>query len=256
MMTMTSLRRAGLMGLAWICGWLAVPARADEVRVAVAANFSAPLQAIARAFAARTGQRVEMIPGSTGQLAAQIRNGAPFDVLLSADTRTPQDLEAQGLGMKGWRFTYAIGQLVLYSAEPGKVDADGQVLKDGRFRRLAVADPRLAPYGAAAMEVLQSLGLRQIVAQRIVTGENITQTYQFVRSGNADLGFVALSQVVALPPSDGSYWRVPASLYTPLRQDAMLLVHGQDKPAARAFLDFVRQDEARALIRRFGYDLP
>ena len=245
-----------LMGLTWLGAWLAAPARADDVRVAVAANFSAPLQAIARAFTARTDQRVEVIAGSTGQLAAQIRNGAPFDVLLSADAETPQRLEAQGLGVKVRRFTYAIGQLVLYSAEPGRVDADGQVLKRGRYKRLAVADPRLAPYGAAALEVLQSLGLRQAAADRIVTGENITQTYQFVRSGNADLGFVALSQVVALPPSDGSYWRVPASLYTPLRQDALLLVHGQGKSAAGAFLDFLRHDEARAVIRRFCYDLP
>jgi molybdate transport system substrate-binding protein len=255
-MDMNRFRAVCLRGLTWLGGWLAAPARADDVRVAVAANFSAPLQAIARAFTARTGQRVEVIAGSTGQLAAQIRNGAPFDVLLSADTRTPQDLEAQGLGVKEWRFTYAIGQLVLYGAEPGRVDADGQVLKHGRYRRLAVADPRLAPYGAAAMEVLQSLGLRQAAADRIVMGENITQTYQFVRSGNADLGFVALSQVIALPPADGSYWRVPASLYTPLRQDAQLLAHGRDNRSAEAFLNFLRQDEARAVIRRFGYALP
>lgn len=231
-------------------------AQAGEVAVAVAANFAAPMQKIAAAFEQDTGHKAVLALGSTGRFYAQIRNGAPFQVLLSADDETPARLEREGSGVAGTRFTYAIGRLVLWSRQPGVVDAQGEVLKTGRFQHLAVADPKLAPYGAAALEVLRALGLLQTLTPRFVQGENIAQTYQFVASGNADLGFVALSQVFADGAiAQGSGWIVPAKLHEPLRQDALLLTTGKDNPAATALLAYLRTDKARAIIRGYGYDL-
>lgn len=238
-----------------LCALAVSRTQADEVQVAVAANFSAPMQKIAEAFAQRTGHQARLAVGSTGKFAAQIRNGAPFEVLLAADQSTAAALEAEGLGVKGQRFTYAIGKLVLYSAQPGLVDDTGRVLKQGRFQHVAVADPKLAPYGAAGLQALGSLGLLRSTASKLVLGENITQTFQFVQSGNAELGFVALSQVIHTPAAPGSYWVLPQSMYSPIRQDALLLKHGEGRAAAQALMKFLRSDEAKAVIRSYGYDL-
>lgn len=239
---------------------LGVCAYAAEVNVAVAANFSAPMQQIARAFNQDTGHRAILSMGATGSFYAQIRNGAPFHVFLSADDETPQRLEREGLAVAGTRFTYAIGQLVLWSPQPGRVDDRGEVLRTGAFPRLAIANPRLAPYGQAAMQVLDRLGVAAQWQPRLVAGENIAQAYQFVATGNASLGFVALSQVLVDGSMDGrlregSAWVVPASLHDPIRQDAVLLSRGQGNPAATALLSYLRGDKARAVIRAHGYGL-
>lgn len=231
-------------------------ASAAEVKVAVAANFSAPMQRIALAFEQETGHKAVLAFGGTGSFHAQIRNGAPFQVLLAADDETPLKLETEGLGVPGSRFTYATGRLVLWSRQPGLVDDKGEVLRSGKFQRLAIANPKLAPYGAAAVETLTRLGLLAELQPRIVQGDNIGQTYQFVASENAQLGFVALSQVHADGRiSQGSGWLVPASLHQPIRQDAVLLKAGQGNPAASALLTFLRGDKARAVIRSYGYEI-
>ena len=231
-------------------------AQAAQVQVAVAANFAAPMQAIAAEFERATGDKVEMSQGSTGKFYAQIRNGAPYDILLSADAETPAKLAREGYAVPGSRFTYAIGKLVLWSPKPGFVDARGAVLKRSDFRHLAVANPKLAPYGAAAMETLAKLGVLNQVEPKLVQGENIAQTYQFVASGNAELGFVALSQVYESGKiKSGSAWIVPAALYSPIRQDAVLLDKGRGNPAAAALLDFLKGPQARAVIRAYGYAL-
>lgn len=228
-------------------------AQAGEVHVAVAANFTAPMQRIAPMFAADTGHKALLSFGSTGKFYAQIRNGAPFDVLLAADDETPARLEREGLG--GGRYTYAVGRLALWSRQAGFVDAQGAVLRSGRFRRLAVADPRLAPYGAAAFETLDRLGLLETLRPKLVQGENIAQAWQFAASGNAQLGFVAPSQVQADGKlKEGSAWIVPAAMHAPIRQDAILLGKGKGNPAAAALMRYLRGDKARAVIRAFGYD--
>lgn len=240
--------------LAAICLPLSVPVHAAEVQVAVASNFLAPMQRIAAAFERDTGHRARLAAGATGKFYAQIRNGAPFEVLLAADETTPARLEAEGRAVAGTRFTYAIGRLVLWSPRAEYVDAEGAILRRGGFAHLAVANPRTAPYGAAAAQVLAALGLGDALAARLVTGENIGQTYQFVASGNAELGFVALSQVMADGKlAGGSAWPVPDELYLPIRQDAVLLERGADNPAAAALLDYLRGDAARALIGGYGY---
>ncbi|MCF6753953.1 molybdate ABC transporter substrate-binding protein [Pseudomonas stutzeri] len=232
-------------------------ASADEVQVAVAANFTAPMQKIAEAFARDTGHRAVLAFGATGKFYAQINNGAPFDVLLAADEQTPQRLEDEGQGVAGSRFTYAIGSLVLWSAREGYVDPQGRVLTDGDFRHLALANPKTAPYGAAALQTLEKLGLRERLQPRFVQGENIAQTHQFVASGNAELGFIALSQVIEDGRiARGSAWRVPADQHQPIRQDALLLQRGEHNPAARALLDYLRSASAVALIRAYGYEVP
>jgi len=232
------------------------PCRADEVQVAVAANFAAPFQQIAAGFAAATGHQAVVSTGSTGKFHTQISNGAPFAVLVAADDETPAKLINEGLAVKGTSFTYAVGKLVLWSVKPGYVDAKGDVLKKGDFQHLAVANPKLAPYGAAAMEALTKLGLVDKLATRFVQGENIGQTHQFIASGNADLGFVALSQV-AVPgkPQTGSSWLVPADLYTPIRQNAVLLNNGANQAAAQALLKYLQSDAAKAVIQSWGYGL-
>lgn len=230
-------------------------ALADEVRVAVAANFTAPAKRIAAAFSQATGHRAVLAFGGTGKFYAQVRNGAPFDVLLAADDETPARLEREGHAVPGSRFAYATGRLVLWSARPGFVDVQGGVLKQAPFRHLAVANPRLAPYGRAAMEVLGALGLRDALQPRFVMAENVAQVWQFVRSGNAELGFVALSQVAQDGRlGEGSGWVVPAALHRPIRQEAVLLARGRGKPAAQAWLRFLQESEARALVRAHGYE--
>jgi len=227
---------------------------AAEVSVALAANFSAPMQKIAAAFEQDTGHKAVLSTGATGKFYAQIRHGAPFQLLLAADQTTPERLEREGLAVAGTRFTYAIGQLVLWSTEPGLVDAEGAVLRSERFTRIALADPKLAPYGAAALETLDKLGLRQQLQSKFVQGENIAQTYQFVASGNAPLGFVALSQVFADGRiREGSAWIVPAELHSPLLQDAVILKAGADNPAALALADYLRGEKARSIMQSYGY---
>ena len=231
-------------------------ARAAEVQVAVAANFAAPMQRIAEAFAAASGHVAKVASGATGKFYSQIGAGAPFEVLLSADDETPRKLVAEGHAVAGTQFTYAIGKLVLWSPQPGLVDDQGAVLASDRFRHIAIANPRLAPYGAAGYEVLKARGLAQALAPRVVLGETIAQTFQFVATGNAELGFVALSQVGGPgKPVSGSYWIVPPSLYGEIRQDAVLLKAGEANPAARALLAYLKTDAARQVIASYGYAL-
>lgn len=232
----------------------AAPALGAEVKVAVAANFAEPAKAIAARFKARTGHDATLSFGSSGQFYAQIANGAPFGVFLSADRERPEKAEAEGLSVAGSRFTYAVGRLVLYSKTPGLVDGAGAVLRTGRFRRLAIADPRSAPYGLAAIETLGALKVDGALAPRLVQGTSITQAYQFVDTGAAELGFVALSQVTAV--RGGSRWIVPAAFHTPIEQQAVLLKTAAANPAATAFLAFLKGPEARAIVRRQGYELP
>jgi len=244
-----------LVVLAW---GLIGAARADEVQVAVAANFTAPMQKIATAFEKATGHKAVLSFGATGKFYAQIRNGAPFGVLLAADDETPARLVKEGLGVTGSAFTYAIGQLVLWSRQSGVVDAQAAVLHEmasgQRSGKIAVADPKLAPYGAAAKQVMDQRGLTVKLRPHLVTGENIGQTFQFVKTGNAALGFVALSQVMVDGQiSAGSAWVVPAHLHDPIRQDAVLLKSAHDNAAAKALLQYLRTDAARALIRAHGY---
>ena len=233
----------------------AVDARADEILVAVAANFAAPMARLADDFKASTGHTLKLASGATGKFYSQIVAGAPFEVLLSADDETPQRLITEGHAVAGSAFTYAVGQLVLWSATPGFVDAQGAVLASGRFQKLAIANPKTAPYGRAAMEVLAVRGLTAALSPKLVTGESVAQAHQFVATGNAELGFVALSQVSAPSKAPaGSMWRVPVALYKPIRQDAVLLKTGAGKPAAAALLQWLRSEPAQAVIRSYGYE--
>ena len=233
-----------------------VSAHAAEVSVAVAANFTAPMNAIAAEFAKDTGHQAKPSYGSTGKFYAQIRNGAPFEILLSADDETPAKLAQEGLADPASRFTYAIGTLVLWSAKPGVVDAKAEVLKRGQFNKLALANPKLAPYGKAAIEVLTGMGLLDTLAPKFVQGENIAQTWQFASTGNAELGFVALSQVMKDGKiGSGSGWIVPAKLHTPIRQDAVILTAGKGNVAAEALMKYLKSDKAKAIIKAYGYDL-
>ena len=231
-------------------------AQADEVQVAVAANFTAPMKIIAAQFEQDTGHKVRITFGATGKFYAQIRNGAPFEVLLAADEQTPRKLEQEGAAVAATRFTYAIGKLVLWSAKAGLVDDKGEVLKKGAFEHLSIANPKLAPYGAAAMETLQVLGLSKAIEPKLVQGENISQAFQFVASGNAALGFVAMSQVLEGGKlKSGSAWIVPAQFYSAIRQDAIMLAQGKGKPAAEAFTKYLKSDKAKNVILSCGYGL-
>lgn len=233
---------------------LAGAAHADEVSVAVAANFTAPMQKIAAQFEKDTGHKAVLSFGATGKFYAQINNGAPFGILLAADDTTPEKLTKEGKGMDASRFTYAIGQLVLWSKQVGYVDDQGAVLKTGNYQHIAIANPKLAPYGLAAMETLGKLGLTAQVQPKTVLGENIGQTYQFAASGNAQLGFVALSQVMEDGKiREGSAWIVPASMHEPIRQDAIVLNSAKDNAAAKALMDYLKGDKARAIIKSYGY---
>ncbi|MBC7684569.1 MAG: molybdate ABC transporter substrate-binding protein [Bdellovibrionales bacterium] len=246
------LRPAALLLLVIACAG----AHADEVQVAVAANFTAPMKLIAANFERDTGHKVLASFGATGKFYAQVQNGAPFDILLAADDQTPARLEKEGAAVAATRFTYAVGKLVLWSAQPGLVDDKGEVLRKGAFAHVALADPKLAPYGAAAVEILRKLDLYEALEPKFVMGENIAQAHQFVASGAAPLGFVAMSQVIEGGKlKSGSAWFVPAGMYSPLRQDAVLLGKGRNNPAARAFLQYLKGERARSVIRSFGYDL-
>ena len=235
---------------------LSTTLHAETVQGAVAANFSAPMNAIAADFEKDTGHKISLSFGATGKFYAQIKSGAPFDVFLSADDETPRKLEQEGDAVPGTAFTYATGRLVLWSAKPGFVDAQGQVLKTGTFNKLALAAPKLAPYGAAAMETLTRLGLQDTLSAKFVQGESIGQTFSFVSSGNAELGFVALSQVTEQGQiKSGSAWVVPSSLHSSLRQDAVVLKHGKGNSAAAALIAFLKIEKSRKVIRSFGYKL-
>lgn len=251
-------RRFLLIGALCALAWSAPARAADQVvRVAVAANFATPMKLLMRRFEQETGYQALLSIGATAKLYAQIQSGAPFDVLLAADTDTPVRLEQENTAVPSSRFTYATGRLILWSARTDGVDAQGDILKNGDFKHLAIAAPQLAPYGAAALQTLSRLGLLERLRPRLVMGESIGQTYSFVASGNAELGFVALSQVVANGRlTGGSGWIVPTHLHSPLRQDATLLARGKSNPAAIALLAFLKSDSSRTVIRSFGYETP
>ncbi|POD68344.1 molybdate ABC transporter substrate-binding protein [Pseudomonas syringae group genomosp. 3] len=231
-------------------------ANADEVQVAVAANFTAPIQAIATDFEKDTGHKLVAAFGATGQFYTQIKNGAPFEVFLSADDTTPAKLEQEGDTVKGSRFTYAIGTLALWSAKEGYVDSKGEVLKANQYQHLSIANPKAAPYGLAATQVLSKLGLTDATKAKIVEGQSITQAYQFVSTGNAELGFVALSQIYKDGRlTSGSAWIVPDSLHDPIKQDAVILTKGKDNAAAKALVEYLKGPKAAAIIKSFGYQL-
>jgi molybdate transport system substrate-binding protein len=229
----------------------AAPAQAADVQVAVAANFTEPAKQIAAAFEARTRDHVLLSFGSSGQFYAQIAHGAPYEVFLSADAARPVQAEKEGFAVPGTRFTYAVGKLVLFSKTAGLVDGRGEVLKRGRFEKLAIADPATAPYGAAAVQTMTRLGVYEALKPKLVTGTSINQAYQFTETGAAELGFVALSQVIG--EAGGSRWLVPEAEHAPIEQQAVLLKTGQDAPAAKAFLAFLKGPEARKVILKFGY---
>ena len=255
-MTLKSLKLGFYGGLACLAGSLAcMPASAGDVQVAVAANFTAPMQQIAADFARDSGHRALLSFGASGRFYAQIVNGAPYQLFLSADGEIPERLEREGAAVANTRFTYATGRLVLWSPQPGRVDPQAEVLRKADFRHLAIAAPKLAPYGAAAVEVLNRLGLMASLQPKIVQGDSIGQAFGFVQSGNAELGFVALSQVYAGGKlTSGSAWIVPAELHRPLRQDAVLLSRGRDSAAARALLAYLKTEKAQAVIGSFGYE--
>ena len=223
---------------------------AEEAQVAVAANFAVPARHLAQAFSAASGHKLALSNGSTGKFYAQIRSGAPFHLLLSADADTPQRLEAEKLAVEGSRFTYAVGRLVFWSPKSNSAGEAETRLRNQDFKRLAIANPKLAPYGAAAKETLEKLGLWPAVQPKLVQGENIAQAFQFVASGNADAGLVALSQIDRRAP----HWPVPQHLHAPLRQDAVLLTRGAGNTAASGFLDYLRSAPARERIRSYGYE--
>ncbi|MBK8666291.1 MAG: molybdate ABC transporter substrate-binding protein [Burkholderiales bacterium] len=229
-------------------------AQAEVVQIAVAANFTAPAKALAEIFARTSGHQAQLSFGATGAFYTQIKQGAPFDILLAADDERPIRLEKEGDTVPGSRFTYAIGQLVLWSAKPGFVDDQGAVLKGGHFAKIAIANPKLAPYGAAAVEAMDKLGLTAALQPKLVTGESIGQTYNFIATGNADLGFVALAQVLdGGKLKSGSAWVVPAQHHAPIIQDAVILKRAAGNPAAKAWMDLMRTPQAKEFIRSYGY---
>ena len=275
---MNTFRWAGLVA---VVTFASVSVHAAEVQVAVAANFAVPLEKISAGFSAATGHTLKIAAGSTGKFYSQIVAGAPFEVLIAADDETPKKLIAEGHAVAGSNFTYAIGKLVLWSAKPDFVDSQGAVLGSGRFAHLAIANPKVAPYGAAGLQVIKARGLSEALAPKLVTGQSIAQAFQFVSTGNAELGFVALSQVIAAGPPQGdrrplggpapkapgglasmpgkpavgSYWLVPQELYGEIRQDAVLLKPGADNPAAKALLAYLKSPAAQEVIRAFGYGI-
>ncbi|MGB5735254.1 MAG: molybdate ABC transporter substrate-binding protein [Thiohalocapsa sp.] len=230
-------------------------ASAEQAQIAIAANFTAPMKQIIAAFEQQTGHRIRASYGSTGKLYAQIKNGAPFAALLAADQVRPKRLEDEGSTVPGSRFTYAIGTLVLWSADPDFVDDQGKVLETGAFNKLSIANPKLAPYGEASIETLEALSVKQAVEPKLVMGENIAQAYQFVDTGNAKVGFIALSQVMQDGEiSKGSGWIVPGDLHTPIRQDAVILEKGKDNAAVTDLFAYLKGDQARAVIHTYGYE--
>ncbi len=242
---------------ALLTAWLiaASEVHADSISVAVAANFGAPMQTIATEFERDTGHRLLISSGATGAFYAQIKNGAPYQVLLAADADTPARIVKEGAAVGASQFTYAVGKLVLWSPQPAVVDTGGEVLMRGQFAHIALANPKLAPYGAAAIQTMRALGVYAALEPKFVTGENIAQTCLFVSSGNATLGFVALSQVLKDGKIEGSAWIVPSQLYQPLLQDAVILEKGRGKPAVEALMKYLRGEKAKAVIRSYGYGL-
>ena len=253
-MLLTTFSRAVILSVLLLVGqssWAA------STLVAVAANFSKPMTEIAAEFKKATGHTAKLSFGSTGKFVSQIENGGPFEVLLAADEKAPQRLVDSGLAVADSQFIYALGRLVLWSAKPGYVDDQGKILTTGGFKHLAVADPKLAPYGAAAVEVLKKMGLFEKLQPLFVQGENIAQTFQFVSTANAELGFIALSQVIENGKiAKGSGWIIPGDYYAPIRQGAVLMKKGAENPAAPALLDYLKSAPALAIIEKYGYDLP
>ncbi len=223
--------------------------------MAVASNFFNPMKQLSAQFQRSSGHTLLLINGSTGKHYAQIINGAPFDLFFAADTDRPRRLEKEGLGVPGSRFTYAKGRLVLWSPKPGYVDSVGQILKTGPFQHLAIANPKLAPYGKAAQEVLEKQVLWHGLQGRLVRGESVTQTFQFIQSGAADLGFIAFAQISKSDGTqiEGSYWNIPQTDYSPILQEAILL---KESAAAEAFLSFIKSIQGRAIIQSYGYNTP
>ncbi len=252
-MTTRGLQFLALLAVGTVVAFGPSAAVAGDTQVAVAANFTEPAKEIAAAFKAATGDTAILSFGASGQFYAQMSHGAPFEVFLSADADRPQAAERDGLAAPNTRFTYAVGRLVLYSKTPGRVDGAGAVLKAGKFAKLSIADPAAAPYGTAAVQTMRKLGVYDALKPKIVTGSSIAQAYQFVASGAAELGFVALSQVINVP--GGSRWVVPAADHAPIDQQAVLLKTGQDNPAAKAFLAFLKGPQAVAIIRKYGYEV-
>jgi molybdate transport system substrate-binding protein len=253
-MSPTLFKTKAILSFALTALCLSSNAHADETTLAVAANFTATAKDIAQTFEAETGHKAVLVFGSTGKLYAQIANGAPFDALLAADAVHPQKAEADSLAVAGTRFTYAKGKIVLFSADAKLVDGAGKVLgAPETFNKIAIANPQTAPYGAAAAEAMTHLGVYEGLKNKIVRGDSIAQTHQFVMTQNAQLGFVAYSQVIN--DKTGSMWVVPETLYTPIRQDAVLLKPGENNEAAQAFLKFLQSDAARAIIASYGYGL-
>jgi len=247
----------GRVAAAVVFGLLSSPACAGEVRVAVASNFAASMERIVALFEKESGHTVKVSLGSTGKLYSQIKGGAPFDVLLAADEATPKRMVQEGLAAGGSRFVYAVGKLVLWSAQPDFVDDKGTVLTKGGFGKLAIANPRLSPYGVAAKETLEKMTMWNAMQGRLLRGEDVGQAYQFVVTENAELGFIALSQIMRDGKvSEGSWWLVPSEMYKPIRQSAVLLSGAKDQTAAQAFLAFLRSQKAAAVMRGFGYELP
>lgn len=240
--------------MASLCLAASAMTMAAEVKVAVAANFAGPMKDIAAAFESQTGHKLVLTPGATGKFYAQISNGAPFEVFLSADDETPAKLEKEGKVVAGSRFTYAVGRLILWSPKEGVPTEGGEVLKAGSFRFLSIANPKVAPYGMAAVQTMQKLGVLTKLEPKVVQGENISQTHQFVTTGNADLGFVALSQVWQNGRlKSGSGWIVPETYHDALRQDAVLLEAGKLSDAAKALMSFLKSDKAREIMAAYGY---
>lgn len=230
------------------------PQPQDEIRVAVASNFSVAMTAVAKRYEAKSGHKVILMFGSTGKHYAQIRNGATLDAFFSADAERPTLLDRDHIAVPGSRFTYAVGKIILWSPKEDYVDSEGRVLAEMKFRHLAIANPKLAPYGKAAQQVLKARKLWDALGKRLVRGEDVGQTFQFVRSGSAELGFIALSQVKRPGRAvEGSWWDVPQSLYSPIEQQAVQL---NKCDAARRFMAFVRSEEARKIIRNYGYETP
>ncbi|MBO9558602.1 MAG: molybdate ABC transporter substrate-binding protein [Caulobacter sp.] len=249
-------RRFKLVGLTLFGAVLSVcagPALAADTQVAVAANFTEPAKEIAAAFKAKTGHTATLSFGSSGQFYTQMAHGAPYEVFLSADADRPKKAEDEGLAVAGTRYTYAFGRLVLYSKTPGLVDDKGAVLKSGKFEKLSIADPTAAPYGLAAVQTMRKLKVYDALTPKLVKGSSITQAYQYVATGNAEVGFVALSQVIAEP--GGSRWLVPSADHAPIEQQAVLLKTGEKNPAARAFLTFLKSPTTVAIIKHYGYQV-
>lgn len=240
-----------------LSGLMSSPVSAGEVSAAVASNFAAPMERIVALFQRESGHTVKVSLGSSGKFYSQIQNGAPFDVFLAADEKHPKLLEQEGLAVANSRFVYALGKLVLWSVKPGFVDDKGAVLSKGSYNKIAYADSKLAPYGLAAQETLQKMNLWDKVQSKMVTGESIAQTYQFAATGNAELAFIALSQITKDgKATEGSWWIVPTDMYNPIKQSVVQLTAAKDKTAAQAFMTFLKSEKVVAVIRSFGYELP